>query len=112
MTDYTDEEKKVALEMIASIKVVTLSHIVNIIDASQKRGTFKSEEMTFVGGIYDDLKKGLIAAHEKAREELKIKAEKEASKLESIKEGSDEEDDTELAKIIDVTDDDTIPVNN
>lgn len=73
----TEDEKVKILEKEAVIKLHTIAQMIRCIDASCSRGSFKGEEMSFVGQLRDTLNAGINKATEMFLEE------REASKKES-----------------------------
>ncbi len=75
---YTEEEKKVAYEKVAQIKIYQLHLIKEILDIASTRGAFKANEFSHVGSVYDTIKVGIDKAFQYAKEEI---AKKEADAL-------------------------------
>ena len=96
---YTKEEQELAYKKNLNVTSVVLVRMLNIINICTERGSFKPEELTFVGKLYDDLTGGVNATLELARKELeekeKEKEELEEKKLETVEEEVEEIEETE-----------------
>ena len=79
----TDDEKTQILEKDAVVKLYTIAHMIKCLDAGCSRGTFKGEEMSFVGQLRDVLSVGISRATEIFIEE---KENKKKEVLETVKE--------------------------
>ena len=87
MSDFTEIEKTEGNKKVANVPIHILVNTLTIIDVANKRGAYKSEELTFVGSIYDILSRGVKSAYELSRTEIKEENEKkENEKLETVTE--------------------------
>ena len=62
MDSLTEQDKLEVLEQSATIKLSTINQILRCLDVATSRGTFKGNELTFVGNVYDTLSRGLNQA--------------------------------------------------
>lgn len=95
MDKLTDEEKTQVLENNAIIKFALVVRIMRCIEIASSKGAYGPSEMTFVGGVYDVLLKGLNDAFE---EEIKKKTTTETIAEETVTELAEETSKLELAE--------------
>jgi hypothetical protein len=72
--NYTQEEQQYAYNKRADVKVELLVRILKMIDLVSNRGTFKGQELAFVGTIYDSVLAGVEMAMKQSKKELKERA--------------------------------------
>lgn len=82
----TDEEKKVAFEMSATVKIYQLYQLAEVLNLASTRGAFRGPEMSHVGSLFDNLSLGVDKAFKLAKEQLESEAK---SKLETVAEGDE-----------------------
>ena len=81
--EISNEIKKKAFEMDATVKVFQLNQFAEIINLASTRGAFKGNELTSVGTIYDKLKFAINEAIKIAKNNESIKISKD-NKLDTI----------------------------
>ena len=96
--NLSEEQRKEVLEMQVVTKVAVIAQMCKIIEGCTQRGAFKSDEMSYIGGIYDSLNnvvkqsvaKVLETSNEQETEE-KTTEEKSVEIVEEEVEGIEEE---------------------
>ena len=82
----TEEERTRVLNKNAYIKLNTVFQILRCLDIASSRGSFKGNELSYVGSVYDTLSNGLNQAFKVEMDARTVAVTQEFEKLNVIKE--------------------------